>query len=233
MLSTSFGTRKEFVAALTECHLVRLAGLEHLTAFAKAFPQRQPREMADYLVQRGALTRFQADAVLEGEGPTLALSHFLPVALVDILGTGSMGAVYKARSARDNNVYAIKILPRRHVADLNEIATKVQAFKQVRHPPVSALVHLGAVGERAYLLWPYLEGGEKLVAMVHARGQLPPKLAAQIALQVASGLQAYHEHDLFHGLLKPSDVLIGGRASSTWGWASCWRASAASRSSTR
>src|SRR5262249_41215425 len=79
-----------------------------------------------------------------------------------------------------------------------------------RHPRVSAMVHVGAQAERVYMVWPFIEGGEKLDALVKRQGRLPPRQAAQVALQVASGLQAYHTHGLFHGLLKPSDVLIGG-----------------------
>jgi serine/threonine protein kinase len=60
-----------------------------------------------------------------------------------------------------------------------------------------------------YLAWPYLEGGEKLDAFVRRQGKLTPRQAAQIGIQVASGLLPYHQHGLFHGLLKPTDVLIG------------------------
>src|SRR5207244_3413249 len=46
-------------------------------------------------------------------------------------------------------------------------------------------------------------------ALVGKQGKLSPRQAVQVAVQVASGLQPYHEHGLFHGLLKPTDVLIG------------------------
>jgi serine/threonine protein kinase len=65
------------------------------------------------------------------------------------------------------------------------------------------------VGERVYLAWPFLEGGEKLDDMVRRQGKLTPRQTIQIGLQVASGLAPYHEYGLFHGLLKPSDILIG------------------------
>src|SRR5262249_32660788 len=131
-----------------------------------------------------------------------------PYTLVDIVGSGSMGTVYKARKS-DGSWYAIKTVPRRNVINLATIAAKVKALEEVRHPRVSAVVHVEAQAERVYMVWPFLEGGEKLDAVVQGRGQLAPRQAAQVALQVASGLQAYHAHDLFHGLLKPSDVLIG------------------------
>jgi serine/threonine-protein kinase len=148
----------------------------------------------------------QADYALQGRARDLALSHFL---LTEEIGTGSMGTVYKARSIKSDAWYAIKIVPRRNVVGLNTVAQKVKALREIRHPRVSALVHLGAAGERMYLAWPFLERGEKLDTFVWRQGKLVPRQAIQIGLQVASGLLPYHEHGLFHGLLKPTDILIG------------------------
>jgi serine/threonine-protein kinase len=120
-----------------------------------------------------------------------------------------MGTVYKARAANEDALYAIKVVPRRNAVSLPTISDKVRAFKVIRHPRVSALVHIGAQGEKVYLVWPFLEGGEKLDALVQRQGKLTPTQAVQIGTQVASGLQAYHEHGLYHGLLKPTDILIG------------------------
>ncbi len=205
-LSSAFGACADFVGQLQACQLVGPDDLAKAAAFVKAFPQRGEAELAKFLVEQRALTAYQADAVLDGTGRDLVLSQYT---LVDVLGTGSMGSVYKGRSSGRDAWYAIKIVPRRNTVGLGEVAEKVKALKEVRHPRVSALVHIGASGERVYLVWPYLEGGEKLDAFVQRHGKLTPRQAVQVALPVASGLQAYHRHGLFHGLLKPSDVLIG------------------------
>ncbi len=206
MTTTDLGKVDAFLAALAEHGLLAADALEQARAFRQAVPGRGTRELTGWLVEQGLLTRYQIDAVLRGEGGKLLLSHFT---LVDVIGSGSMGTVYRARSARDDGLYAVKIVPRRNVVNLHSIAEKVQALEQVRHPRVSALVHVGAQGERVYMAWPLLEGGDKLDAIVHKQGRLPPRQSAQVALQVAMGLQAYHQHNLFHGLLKPSDILIG------------------------
>jgi serine/threonine-protein kinase len=198
-------TLEPFVAAIEELNLVGPVALEQARAFLRA-GGGSAEALADHLVEGGFLTRFQADVILAGNANKLVLSLFT---LTDEIGSGSMGTVYRARSAKDDSTYAIKIVPRRNVINLQSIGEKVQALKQVRHPRVSAMVQVGAQGERVYMVWPFLEGGEKLDALVRRQGKLQPRQAAQVALQVASGLQAYHEKDLFHGLLKPSDVLIG------------------------
>ena len=59
-----------------------------------------------------------------------------------------------------------------------------------------------------YLVWPLVEG-EPLEAVVQRQGKLPPDMAALYALQVASGLGACHGAGVFHGLLKPSNIMIG------------------------
>ena len=206
MAITAFGACTDFVASLREHKLVKPEDLDKIKAYTKAFPHKGDTELAEFLVTQKLLTRFQADAALEGQAAGLTLAQFT---LVDQLGSGSMGAVYKARAADRDAWYAVKIVPRRNTVGLGTVAEKVKALKELRHPRVSALVQIGASGERVYLVWPYLEGGEKLDAFVQRQGRLTPRQAIQVALQVASGLQAYHQHGLFHGLLKPTDILIG------------------------
>jgi serine/threonine-protein kinase len=206
MLSAHRCASADFVKALRTNGLLRDEDLSKVHAYQQAFPQRGTKELTEFLVGQKVLTRFQADAVLGGSPDELVLSLFI---LTDVLGTGSMGTVYKARSTKVEGWFALKVVPRRNVVTLNSIAEKVKALGEIRHPRVSALVHLGAAGERVYLAWPYLEGGEKLDAWVARQGKLSPRQATGVALQIASGLQPYHEHGLFHGLLKPSDVVIG------------------------
>lgn len=205
-MQTTASPYDAFVEILKENNLVSSEVLEQLSNYQRSSPGCGQEELADFLVEEGHLTRFQADTILAGSGSRLTLAQFT---LLDEIGTGTMGAVYQARSSKDDSRYAIKIIPRRNVANLQDIGEKVAALKQVRHPRVSAMVHVGAQGDRVYMVWPLLEGGEKLDAIVERQGKLPPRQAAQVALQVASGLQAYHEQGLFHGLLKPSDILIG------------------------
>lgn len=191
--------------ALEAHNLLAATGLDRARDYLKK-GLYGPRELASFLVEQGLLTRFQTTVLLEGAVEQLQLSSYT---LTDIIGTGSMGTVYRARSSRDDGQYAIKIVPRRSVINLKSIGEKVEALKQVRHPRVSAMIQVGVQGDRAYMVWPLLEGGEKLDSLVRRQGRLAPRQAAQVALQVAMGLQAYHQHDLFHGLLKPSDILVG------------------------
>jgi serine/threonine-protein kinase len=172
----------------------------------RATPNRRSEEILASLVQAGYLTRFQAQALTRGVGTQLLVNGYL---LLEPIGQGATGTVYKARAMQTGALVALKLVPRRHVVNLKSLAAKVEALKQVRHPRVSAMMDVGTIREWAYTVYPYLEAGEKLDALVRRLGRLAPRQAVQIAMQIASGLQSYHQHGLFHGLLKPNEVVIG------------------------
>jgi serine/threonine-protein kinase len=205
-MSTVVETSADTIQALTEFGLVTPKGLEKAKTFHQTNPGRTPRELLAHLVEQRVVTKFQADTILRGGSNQLVMSNYI---LTDIIGSGSMGTVYKARSTKDDGWYAIKTVPRKNVVNLKIIAEKVEALKDIRHPRVSAMISIGAKDDRIYMVWPFLDGGEKLDEMVKRQGRLQFRQAAQIALQIASGLQAYHTHTLFHGLLKPNDIVIG------------------------
>jgi serine/threonine protein kinase len=201
-MSTHVSNQESLAATLDHLQLVCPEALEEVRASAELSED----EVLAALVEAGHLTRFQAQAIGRGAAPQLAISHYV---LLEPIGTGAMGTVYKARSRNDDGMYAIRVVPRRNVINLKTLSAKVEAMKQVRHPRVSAMMHVGTQRDWAFVVYPYLEGGDKLDAIVKKHGRLAPRQAAQVAQQIASGLQAYHAHGLFHGLLKPNDVVIG------------------------
>jgi len=154
--TSAYGACSDFVADLEESHLLGADGLRKVGVYLKAYPQRGPAELADFLVEQGVLTRFQADTALDNRAWELVLANFV---LTDVIGTGSMGTVYKARRVDGEGTYAIKIIPRRNTVVLPTVIEKIKAFKDMRHPRVSCLVHIGAAGERVYLVWPFLADG--------------------------------------------------------------------------
>jgi serine/threonine-protein kinase len=119
-----------------------------------------------------------------------------------------MGTVYKAVSKTDNRAYAVKVLPRRSMWNVRMARRQVRAFGQFSHPAVVPFVDVGTSGGTHYLVWPLVEG-ESLEAAVRQAGKLTPEQTAQIGVQVANGLVACHGQGLFHGLLKPSNILVG------------------------
>src|SRR5207245_8327177 len=130
-----------------------------------------------------------------------------PFTLMDALGTGSMGTVYKAQSKNDNGWYAVKVLPRRSMWNVRIARRKVRAFEQCQHPSVVPFVDVGTSGGMHYLAWPQVEG-ETLEKLIEREGTLAPERAAGLAVQAAEGLDQAHQQELFHGLLKPSNLIL-------------------------
>jgi serine/threonine-protein kinase len=126
---------------------------------------------------------------------------------MDALGTGSMGTVYKAQSKTDSKWYAVKVMPRRSMWNVRIARRKVRLFEQCQHTAVVPFVDVGTSGGMHYLAWPLVEG-ETLDKSVAREGKLSSEQAALYALQAAEGLELTHAQNLFHGLLKPSNLMI-------------------------
>jgi serine/threonine-protein kinase len=206
MLSTDLGACEWFVWDLRRSSLIDRGQLDQVIGdFLSKNPGAEPPAMAEYLVGEGVLTSFQAERLLQGKTQGFVLG---PFTLMDALGSGSMGTVYKAQSKTDNKWYAVKVLPRRSMWNVRIARRKVRAFEQCRHPSVVPFVDVGTSGGMHYLAWPLVEG-ETLEKIVLREGHLSSERTAQYALQAAEGLDQAHAQELFHGLLKPSNLMVG------------------------
>src|SRR5436190_9797214 len=205
MLSTDLGPCEWFVWDLRRSSLIERGQLDQVIGeFLNKNPGAEPPALAEFLVQQGILTDFQAERLLQGKTQGFVLG---PFTLMDALGAGSMGTVYKAQSKTDNDWYAVKVLPRRSMWNVRIARRKVRAFEACKHEAVVPFVDVGTAGGMHYLAWPFVEG-EQLDKFVQRQGKLSPGQAAQICLQIAEGLDDCHKQGLFHGLLKPSNVSI-------------------------
>jgi serine/threonine-protein kinase len=205
MLTTDLGACEWFVWDLRRSNLLDRGQLDQVIGeFLSKNPGAEPPALAQYLIAQGILTDFQADRLLQGKTQGFVLG---PFTLMDALGTGSMGTVYKAQSKTDNKWYAVKVLPRRSMWNVRIARRKVRLFEQCRHTAVVPFVDVGTSGGMHYLAWPLVEG-ESLEKIVQREGKLDPERASQYALQAAEGLEQAHAQNLFHGLLKPSNLML-------------------------
>lgn len=206
MVTSDLGACEWFVWDLRRSGLIDRGQLDTIVGeFLRRNPRAEPAALAEYLVSQGTLTAFQAERVLNGKTQGLVLG---PYVLLDAIGSGSMGQVYKASSKNDSNLYAVKVLPRRSMWNVRLARRQVRAFGNFTHPAVVPFVDVGTAGGLHYLVWPLAEG-TPLDTLVQQQGKLPPAQAALYALQVAQGLTEAHKHSVFHGLIKPSNILIG------------------------
>src|SRR4029077_14093783 len=205
MVTTELGACEWFVWDLRRSNLIDRGQLDQIIGeFLTKNPRAEPPALAEYLIGKSILTDFQAERLLQGKTQGFVLG---PFTLMDALGAGSMGTVYKAQSKTDNLWYAVKVLPRRSMWNVRLARRKVRSFEQARHPSVVPFVDVGTAGGMHYLAWPFVEG-ETLDKIMAKQGKIQPGVAASYALQVAEGLDVCHQQGLIHGLLKPSNLMI-------------------------
>jgi serine/threonine protein kinase len=206
MVTTDLGACEWFVWDLRRSNLLDRGQLDQVVGeFLEKNPRAEPPALAEYLVQQTILTPFQAERLLQGKTQGFVLG---PFTLVDILGSGSMGTIYKASSKNDRQWYAVKVLPRRSMWNVRIARRKVRVFEQCKHPAVVPFIDVGTSGGMHYLAWPFVEG-ETLDKLVSRESKLPAARAAFYASQTAEGLDVCHQQGLFHGFLKPSNLMIG------------------------
>lgn len=206
-MSTDVGTCEWLVSEVTRSYLIERGQLEPLASdFVKQHPYADANALAEHLIEQRMLTRFQAERVLEGQVKSLVMGPYI---LLEPIGAGSMGAVFRAEGKADRLHYAVKVLPMRSLWNVRLARRQVRAFSELPpHPAVVPFVDVGTAAGTHYLVWPLVEG-ETLETRVQRDGPQAPAEAARIARQIADGLQLCQRHGVFHGLLKPSNVMIG------------------------
>ena len=206
MVTSDLGACEWFVWDLRRSGLIDRGPLDQIVGeFLKRNPRAEAPALAEYLVDQGTLTAFQAERILNGKSQGLVLG---PYVLLDAIGSGSMGQVYKANSKNDNSQYAVKVLPRRSMWNVRLARRQVRSFGNFSHPAVVPFVDVGTAGGLHYLAWPLVDG-QTLEALIQQQGKLPANQAVLYAVQIAQGLTAAHQNNLFHGLIKPSNVMVG------------------------
>ena len=129
--------------------------------------------------------------------------------LGQLLGTGGMGEVYRARDLRLGREVAVKILPEHlasHPEALRRFEHEARAVAALAHPNILSIYDFGAEDGVSYAVMELLEG-ETLRARL-ARGPLDWDEAQRIGLAVGEGLAAAHEKGIIHRDLKPESIFL-------------------------
>jgi len=129
--------------------------------------------------------------------------------IVEILGRGGMGVVYRALDTRLKRTVAIKMLPAELSWDersKKRLFAEARAASSLNHPNICTVYEIGEVRDKLYLVMEYLAGHN--LATEIARGPLHVNRTLQIALQVAHALERAHQHRVIHRDIKPSNIQI-------------------------
>ncbi len=196
----------DFVGALEVCGLLdgpRAGALKEDLRGRFGHPHALARE----LVARGWLTPYQVNRLVQGRGRELLLG---PYVLLDGLGRGSLGQLFKARERLTGRVVALKALRPGLLAGPEAAARlcgEVEAAARAEHPNLVRVHNLLQVGDAHLLVMEYVESTD-LGRLVRGRGALPVAQACDFARQALLGLQHAHERGLAHRDLRPSRLLL-------------------------
>jgi serine/threonine-protein kinase len=166
-----------------------------------------PRTLAKYLMQRGWLTVYQTNQILEGNGNKLTVG---PYRILQPLGEGGLTRVFKAWDTREKRPVALKIL-REELLDnpeaLGRFRREIHAVTQLCHPHIVKAYADDIVRSQLYFAMEYLEGND-LAKTVRLSGPLAPGVAASYVHQAALGLDYAHEHQFIHRDIKPGNLFL-------------------------
>jgi len=129
--------------------------------------------------------------------------------ILKLLGMGGMGAVYKARDMEVERVVGLKVIRPDLAGDPAVLARFKQELvlaRQVTHKNIIRIYDLNEASGVKFITMEFVEG-EDLRSILLREGKLPPKVAADIIVQVCQGLQVAHSEGVIHRDLKPSNVM--------------------------
>ena len=132
-----------------------------------------------------------------------------PYEILDSLGAGGMGEVYRARDARLDRDVAVKVLSPAVASDAVALARferEAKAVAALSHPSVLSVYDIGVEGGMTFVVMELLEG--KTLKQRLLDGPIPLRKATEIAIDVALGLVAVHEKGIVHRDLKPANLFV-------------------------
>jgi predicted Ser/Thr protein kinase len=166
------------------------------------------------LLAQGAQTDSNAPDRGGFEPPPVAeLARLFPqLEILDLLGAGGMGAVYKARQPALDRLVALKILPRRGASGgsfAERFNREARALARLSHPNIVAVHEFGQVDGLHFFIMEFVDGAD--LRQLENGARLSPREALQIIPQICDALQYAHDEGVVHRDIKPENVLVDRR----------------------
>lgn len=186
-----------------------------------------PADAIEGLCPRCLLRRIQATEIgtVHSEAPTTTeqnrpalpeiqeiASLFPDLEIMEILGRGGMGVVYKARQKKLDRFVALKILPAptaKQTGFAVRFSREARALAKLNHPGIVTIYDQGQAGDLCYLMMEFVEG-PSLRGIIQAKS-LKSGEALKVVVQICEALQYAHEEGIVHRDIKPGNILIDKR----------------------
>ncbi len=129
--------------------------------------------------------------------------------ILQSIGVGGMGAVFKAKDQELNEVVALKVLKNRQQSKqaIEQLKDEIRMARRISHPNVVRIHDFGQIGDKVFISMEYVQGFTLHQIIKHA-GKMRPFAARHAAIHICRGLAAAHEAGVIHRDLKPDNIII-------------------------
>ncbi len=201
-------TLDEFRERLVHSGIVTLEEVSELEDYTEV-PESEDtvQVLARRLVNSGKITKYQAGRVYSGRGAGLILGNYV---ILDKIGQGGMGRVFKARHRRMKRLVALKELPAsmtRSNRALKRFQREVEVAGQLDHPNIVTAFDADESSGSVFLVMEFVDG-QNLAKLVDLHGPFSVEDAVHCILQSARGLQYAHQRGIIHRDIKPQNLLL-------------------------
>jgi len=167
--------------------------------------------LGELLIARGYLTRTQLSRLLNIQRDAeQKVSRIGPYELIRKLGEGGMGAVYQAKDTRNEQIVALKVLPRSRAKDktfLQRFEQEARAAFELDHPNIVHGLDVGQADGYHFLVMEFVQGND-VYSLLEQKGRLSEKEALMILEQIASALDHINGERLVHRDIKPENIIV-------------------------
>lgn len=130
--------------------------------------------------------------------------------VLELLGEGGMGLVYKARQKSLDRIVALKVLPpqaAKEASFIKRFISEARTVARLNHENIVAGIDVGEADGTYYFAMEHVEG-ESVAGMIERQGVIDERTALQIGAQIARALAHAHKHGLVHRDVKPQNILV-------------------------
>jgi predicted Ser/Thr protein kinase len=191
-----------------------------LEEYVRRFPHLAAQLATQFEVERALQTdqvsapTWRGDPLAGDDAPAGATANAIAgYELLEVLGRGGMGVVYKARQRSLNRLVAVKMIHAGAYAspdDLRRLRIEAEAVARLQHPNIVQIIEVGELDGRPFLALEYVAGGS--LAQQLNGTPWPTDRAARFAETLARAVHCAHEQGIIHRDLKPANVLLRSKS---------------------
>ncbi len=195
------------VELLNRMRRLNVFDVQEIAEINDSLSSKSSDEITKDLVAAGKLTKYQSKALLGVNHYPLVIDRYT---IIDFIGSGGMGIVFKARHQKMDRVVALKTMP----AFQQESAIRKERFRreinslcQLKHSNIVGAIDALEWNEQLYLVMEFASGKD-LNAIVRDHGPLPTESAMAVIFEIAKALDFAHKKGIIHRDVKPANILL-------------------------